>query len=115
MQDWRIGRVGRIEINLEISCFVRQILRIFAPRIVLGTVLEVFGSIGGLQEAPREYSEGAGGPKSRPREAKRTTKKVPRWTKKATRRPIWGLLGLIWDEILVKLRVKMERFRKRQT
>ena len=90
-------------------------MKVFRPRIVLGAVLEVLGSTGWLQEAPRQCSEGAGGPKSRPQETKRIAKTVPRWPKKATRRPIWELLGLILDEILVKMGVKMIRFWKRQT
>ena len=100
---------------MKIARFCNQNLMIFGPRIVLGTVLEVFGRTGWLQEAPRLCSEGAGGPKSRPNDAKRTAKKVARWPKKATTRPIWGLLGLILDAILVKIGVKIVRFRKRQT
>ena len=88
---------------------------IFGPRTVLGAVLELFGRTGWLQEAPRQCSEGAGGPKSCPKDARRAAKKVARWPKKATTRPIWGLLGLILDAILVKMGVKIVRFRKRQT
>ena len=77
--------------------------------------MEVFGSTGWPQEAPRQCSEGAGGPKCRPKDAKKTAKKVPRWPKKVTRRPVWGLLRLILNEIWVKLGVKMARFRKQPT
>ena len=77
--------------------------------------MEVFGSTGWLQEAPGQGSEGKGGPKSRPKDAKRIAKKVPRWSKKATMRPIWELLGSISEEIFVKLDVKIIRFRKPRT
>ena len=99
----------------NLSRFLCQNLRIFGSRIVSGTVLEVFGSTGWLQKAPRQCSEGAEGPKSRPQEMKRTANQVPSWPKRATRRLIWTLWGAGFDEILVKMDVKMRRFWKRRT
>ena len=88
LDDWRIAGLEnwkgwKIEINWKASICLANIwgnLRILGHRFVLGTVWEGFRSTVWLQEAPRQGSERAGGPKHRPKEVKKTTRKVPRCT-----------------------------------
>ena len=71
-------------------------MKILDLKIVLGVVLETFGSTVWLQEAPRQGSERAVGPKHRPKEATKSARRVPRC-------PQGRLLQTFWSENVVQM------------
>ncbi len=65
-------------------------MKLFDIKIVLGVVLEGFGSTVWLQEAPRHVSERAVEPKRRAKEAKKSASKVPRCPQGRVLQTFWG-------------------------